>query len=306
MNISDMVRTLCKEVNVSLTEVSRRIGQSPQNLSKKINRQTLSFEEFEQILKCLGIEMKVDFVLPGKQVVKSSSKDGVTNKQMEIMEMTLELERKKIQYFKDISYDFRTSLDVIGGGMNLILNHSSDQAKVEEYVNKMIPATHELMRLVDDNPFNREINTVGNYPRGSISSDSLRNKRVLLVEDNEVNRSIEKDMLEDEGVEIFEAVDGVDALKKITDSGEEAFDFVLMDLQMDNMNGFEATEAIRKLKDKKKAELPIIAMTAMVSREDRDKARKSGMNGFIKKPLDIADLMIALHTAKVIQGGLER
>ncbi|MCQ2503068.1 MAG: response regulator [Saccharofermentans sp.] len=296
MNISEMVRSLCKEVGISLAEVSRRIGQSPQNLSKKINRQTLTFDEFEQILKCLNIEMNVDFILPGQKVIKSSMEDDVVNKQMEIMEMALELERKKIRYFTDVSFDFRTSLDVVGGGMNLILNHSSDQAKVEEYVNKIMPAISELTRLVEDSPFNREISTGSNKAISEVSADKIKGKCMLLVEDNEINRSIERDLLEDKGVVVVEAVDGADALKQITEAKEGFFDFVLMDLQMDNMDGFEATEAIRKLPNKAKADIPIIAMTAMVSEDEQERARVAGMNGFTKKPLDIKSLLCILQT----------
>lgn len=295
MNITEMVRSLCKEVDVSLAEVARRIGQSPQNLSKKINRETLTFEEFEQIVKCLGVEMNIDFILPGEKVIKSSVEKDIVLDQMEILEMQLEVERKKNQYFMNISYDFRTSLDILRGGLNLIANHSGERDKVEEYIRKVLPAANELTRLVEDNPFNREIRTVGNKRITTISADRLKGKRMLLVEDNELNRSIARDLLEDEGIFVEEAVDGAEAVNKIVDADEGHFDFVLMDIQMANMNGYEATEAIRRLENRKKANIPIVAMTAMVSEKEREKAQNVGMNGFIKKPVDVERLIYILQ-----------
>ena len=120
-------------------------------------------------------------------------------------------------------------------------------------------------------------------------------KRLLLVEDNELNREIAEVILEEAGFTIETAPDGTDAVAMIEASEEGHYDAVLMDVQMPVMNGYEATKAIRAMERKDVKNLPIIAMTANAMEEDKEKALKSGMNAHIAKPLDIELLMKALH-----------
>lgn len=120
-------------------------------------------------------------------------------------------------------------------------------------------------------------------------------KRLLLVEDNELNREIAEVILEEAGFEIEAAPDGTDAVSMLEKSPEGYYDAVLMDVQMPVMNGYEATKAIRAMKRRDVKSLPIIAMTANAMEEDREAAIKSGMNAHIAKPLDIELLMAVLH-----------
>ncbi len=120
-------------------------------------------------------------------------------------------------------------------------------------------------------------------------------KRLLLVEDNELNREIAEVILEEAGFEIEAAPDGTDAVSMLEKSPEGYYDAVLMDVQMPVMNGYEATKAIRAMKRRDVKILPIIAMTANAMEEDREAAIKSGMNAHIAKPLDIGLLMDVLH-----------
>ena len=291
MNLSENVRTLSKELKVSMAEIARRTGQSPQNLSKKLNKETLTFEDFEHILKCLGVEMEVSFYLPGNQTLSGQANDNILREQMEILEMQLEVERKKSRYMTNLGFEFRTALDAINGGINLAKNHSNDAKKVEEYLNRILPAMSNLMKLVEDTPFNRELIGEKNEEAKAADIEKLKGKRILLVEDNELNRSLAKELLEDVGIQIVEAVDGVGAINRVIENESGYFDYILMDLQMPNMDGFGATKAIRTLADEKKASLPIIAMTARVTGEDRNAAREAGMNAYLEKPLDINKLV---------------
>ncbi len=120
-------------------------------------------------------------------------------------------------------------------------------------------------------------------------------KRLLLVEDNELNREIAGVILEEAGFVIEMAPDGTDAVTMLEKSAEGYYDAVLMDVQMPVMNGYEATKAIRAMHRKDVKILPIIAMTANAMEEDREAALKSGMNAHIAKPLDIELLMNVLH-----------
>ncbi len=120
-------------------------------------------------------------------------------------------------------------------------------------------------------------------------------KRLLLVEDNELNREIAQVILEEAGFMIECAPDGTDAVAMIEAASEGYYDAVLMDVQMPVMNGYEATKAIRAMERKDVKNLPIIAMTANAMEEDKETALKSGMNAHIAKPLDIELLMSTLR-----------
>ncbi len=120
-------------------------------------------------------------------------------------------------------------------------------------------------------------------------------KKLLLVEDIEVNREIALMILEEVGFEVDYAVNGKDAVEKIAASAPGDYDAVLMDIQMPVMNGYEATAAIRKLENKKLAAIPIIAMTANAFSEDVERAKAVGMNDHIAKPLDVPKMMETLQ-----------
>ncbi len=112
-------------------------------------------------------------------------------------------------------------------------------------------------------------------------------RRILLVEDNELNREIAQAILEETGFAVETAPDGTDAVDMVRRAGEWYYDAVLMDVQMPVMDGYEATRAIRALPRGDVRDLPIIAMTANAMEEDKETALKSGMNAHIAKPLDI-------------------
>jgi len=119
-------------------------------------------------------------------------------------------------------------------------------------------------------------------------------KKILLVEDNELNQEVAKTILEESGMIVDVADDGVKAVEKITEAEDDRYDIVLMDIQMPNMDGFEATKRIRAMKGSPKSKIPIIAMTANAFDDDKKSALMVGMDGFIAKPIDIAALMNAL------------
>ena len=112
-------------------------------------------------------------------------------------------------------------------------------------------------------------------------------KRILLVEDNELNREIAEAILAETGFTVESAPDGTDAVDMVSRSKEYYYDAVLMDVQMPVMDGYEATRTIRSLPRQDVKSLPIIAMTANAMEEDKENALKCGMNAHISKPLDI-------------------
>ncbi len=123
----------------------------------------------------------------------------------------------------------------------------------------------------------------------------VEGKRVLLVEDNELNREICQELLEMAGFTVDTAEDGKIAVEKVQEAPAGTYDVILMDIQMPIMDGYEATREIRCLVEGKKAGIPIFALTANAFAEDRRRAIEAGMNGHIAKPIDIPSLMKTLR-----------
>ncbi len=117
---------------------------------------------------------------------------------------------------------------------------------------------------------------------------SFHGKRILLVEDNEMNREIASEILSEDGVIVTAAEDGTKAIELLRSVGPDAYDAILMDIQMPFMNGYEATRKIRKMYPE--SNIPIIALSANAFEEDRLKSIEAGMNEHIAKPIDIAIL----------------
>ncbi len=122
----------------------------------------------------------------------------------------------------------------------------------------------------------------------------LTGKKILLVEDNELNQEIAAEILKEAGFIVDIAEDGIVAVDKMASAPSDSYDLILMDIQMPKMNGFMATREIRTLSDNRKANIPIIAMTANAFDEDKKDAFACGMNGFIAKPINIKELMSTL------------
>lgn len=115
----------------------------------------------------------------------------------------------------------------------------------------------------------------------------FKGKRILLVEDNELNREIAEELIGATGASVESAEDGVQAVKKFKESAEGYYDLILMDVQMPHMDGYEATRCIRALGRSDAQKVPIFAMTANAFAEDVQKSREAGMNAHISKPLNI-------------------
>ena len=127
------------------------------------------------------------------------------------------------------------------------------------------------------------------------AGSDFRGRCILLVEDNELNREIAVEILNEYGFLIDSAENGAEAVEKVKNSEPGNYDLVLMDVQMPVMNGYEATKQIRALDDPALAGITILAMTANAFDEDRKKALKCGMDGFLSKPIVIEELISTLQ-----------
>ncbi len=169
----------------------------------------------------------------------------------------------------------KSLVDMMGGGITV----KSEQGKGSEF-------TISLRFPIG------EAKTEQTPPAAKASASA--GKKLLVVEDNELNLEIASTLLKEAGFEVDTAENGKIAVEKVEAASADRYDLILMDIQMPEMDGYEATRRIRALPDAKKAALPIVAMTANAFEDDRKNALHAGMNGHIAKPLDIQKLFQVL------------
>lgn len=126
--------------------------------------------------------------------------------------------------------------------------------------------------------------------RFHLDEEDLKGKRILLVDDNEINREIAQELLTGEGYIVETADDGSVALEMVKNSKPQYFDLIIMDIQMPVMDGHEATKAIRALDNRKLAGIPIIALSANAFAEDYMRSIEAGMDAHIPKPIRIEEM----------------
>ena len=128
-----------------------------------------------------------------------------------------------------------------------------------------------------------------------ISREILKDRSILLAEDNDLNAEIAAVILERAGLKVERVEDGLQCISRITEMPAGTYDIILMDIQMPKMDGYKATQTIRNLSDQEKACIPIIAMTANAFTEDRIRAKEAGMDEHISKPVDGNLLVKVIH-----------
>ena len=178
----------------------------------------------------------------------------------------------------------------IGSGQVLSSAYSSEKAKaagIDAFIAKPLFRSR-LTATLRQFTSGRKEKTARNYLE-ELSESDYTGKRILLVEDNELNREIAGEILQMTGTKVETAENGKIAVEKVEASPKGSYDLIFMDIQMPVMNGYEATAAIRSLPGAK-GKLPIVAMTANAFAEDVQLAQNTGMNGHIAKPLDMNKL----------------
>lgn len=132
-------------------------------------------------------------------------------------------------------------------------------------------------------------------PQAQAEQPDFKGKRLLVVEDNKLNREITVTILEQTGIITEQAEDGSVAVKMVKEAAPGYYDLILMDIQMPIMDGYEATKQIRALPDKRLAQLPIIAVSANAFEEDKKASLAAGMDGHIAKPINVPDLFALMQ-----------
>lgn len=161
------------------------------------------------------------------------------------------------------------------------IEHSAREAGVNAFLSKPVFASSLYNMLLSVTGIEKAVQV----PGGAASRPALKGLRVLLAEDNDLNREIAVELLKMAGMEIDCALNGQEAVERFL-SGEKQYDLILMDVQMPVMDGYQATQAIRRSGCPRAGSIPIVAMTADAFHEDVVKAEEAGMDGHLSKPID--------------------
>ena len=195
--------------------------------------------------------------------------------------------------FEPFSREHNTTIGKVGGtglGMSVVkrmIDLMGGSIEVKSELGKGTVFTFTLMHKVADEKYYCQKMETADAPD---MKENLRGKHVLLAEDNDLNAEIAIAVLEETGLIIERVEDGIQCVNRIEQMPSGTYDLILMDIQMPNMDGYKATQFIRRLDDKKKAEVPIIAMTANAFAEDVQAALNAGMNEHVAKPIDVEKL----------------
>ena len=224
-----------------------------------------------------------------------SARQEVTELRQEL-EQLQESAQSHRAFTEQISDDVRTPLNSVLGFATLAARHVQEPDRVNAYLEKLVESAGELLTKMEYGLGTKDLV----YERTALSTTvdkpvDLAGRRVLVVEDNQLNREITEEILKEAGMLVECAGDGQEAFQCITTSKPGYYDLVLMDIHMPVMDGYEATKIIRRLRSKFLAEIPILAMTADVAKEDKQKAFQAGMDGYVEKPFRIQQLLRAMQ-----------
>ncbi len=210
-----------------------------------------------------------------------------------------------------LSHGIRTPLNSLLGYITVIDKYRLDHTKFDECIVKLKESCKSILSLIDEMVVSSGIGAdsvrtidIESEQTGKRGLDrglfTLAGRRVLIVEDNELNREMAREILEQYRMIVEEASDGAVAVDMVYNSNPGYYDFILMDIQMPYMDGYEAAREIRKLEDKQLAQIPIVALSANIFESD-EMAKAAGMNERLTKPVNIEKLLKVLQKYNKIQ-----
>ena len=289
MKTAETINIVCSELGLTKAELAKRMGMHPSSLYRKLARESMSFEELQQCLDVLGVTIEFKLRYPDGSVRSSQANHEILLERMDLLEKELEAARRAAEFQKKSLRDLRTELNSAVGYMELGIRHGS---QAEDYLEKL--------QLVLSNMESSIACALGESLHDEAAAEAPENierlagKRVLLVDDNELNREILKEILLDHGLIVEEAGNGSQAVAAVKGREPGYYHFILMDIEMPVMDGYEATLRIRKLPNRIRANIPVIALTANAVPENRERAAAVGMDDFLVKPTNSARLLRSL------------
>ena len=289
MKTAETINTVCSELGISKADLAKRMGMLPSSLYRKLARESMTFEEFQECLDVLGVTIEFNLRYPDGSTRSSQVNHEMLLEKTDMLETELEAARKAVEFHRNSLKDLRTELSSAVGYAELGARHTS---RIEEYSEKI----QVVLTNMESTIACALGETVNNEPavEEPESIEKLEGRRVLIVDDNELNREIMKETLLDHGLLVEEAGNGSDAINAVKAKEPGYYHFILMDIEMPVMDGYEATMRIRKLPNRIRANIPIIALTANAFPEDRERATEVGMDAFLAKPITSARLLKSL------------
>ena len=239
----------------------------------QLNNEADDFGEYEIRVKDSGIGMSAEFAATVFEAFTRERTSTVSKIQGTGLGMSIT----------------KSIIDLMGGTIDVV---TAPGEGTEFIIRVKLELKPELEKLEAEEEAKAEENLSETH--GAEEETAFANKKLLLVDDIEVNREIATMILMQAGFVVETAADGKEAVGKVSASKPGDFDAVLMDIQMPVMDGYEATRAIRKLDNPELAKIPIIAMTANAFSEDVQAAKEAGMNDHIAKPIDLKQMMETL------------
>lgn len=289
MKTAETINIVCSELGISKSELAKRMGMLPSSLYRKLSRESMTLEEFQKCLGVLGVDIEFNLKFPDGNVRSSQANHEMLLEKMDVLETELEAARKATEFHKKSLRDLRTELNSAVGYAELGRRQGS---KAEEYIEKLqlvlanmdSAIAYSLGETQDEEPMSEALDNV----------ELLVGMRVLLVDDNDMNREIMKEILVSHGLVVEEAENGREAVEVVKTQEPGYFHFILMDVEMPVMDGYESTMRIRKLPNRIRANVPIIALTANSGIENRERAKEVGMDDFLVKPVNSARMLSSL------------
>lgn len=289
MKTAETINIVCSELGVTKADLAKRMGMLPSSLYRKLGRESMTLEELQKCLDVLGVTIEFQLKYPDGTVGSSQVNHEMLLKKTDMLEMELEAARKALEFHKKSLRDLRTELNSAVGYTELGGRHGS---KAEEYLEKIRGVLTNMEFTIACALGETLDEESGVEDPGNIAM--LEGRRVLLVDDNLLNREMMKEILADHGLLVEEAGNGREALEAVKAKEPGYFHFILMDIEMPVMDGYESTMKIRKLPNRIRANIPIIAFTANAIPANRERATEVGMDDFLVKPINSARLLSIL------------
>lgn len=289
MRTAETINAVCSELGITKAELAKRMGLHPSSLYRKLSRESMTLEEFQNCLDVLGVTIEFNLRYPGGKVQSSQVNYEMLLEKIDLLEKELETTRKTAEFHRKSLRDLRTELNSAIGYIELGMRHAPE---AEEYLKK-IQMVLSNMECSIAYALGESLNDDSDLEE-SQNMESLGGKRVLLVDDNELNREIMREVLVDHGLMVEEAGNGKEAVLAVKANEPGYYHFILMDIEMPVMDGYEATVKIRNLPNRIRANIPIIALTANAVPENRERASAVGMDDFLVKPTNSARLLKSL------------
>lgn len=289
MKTAETINIVCSELGTTKADLAKRMGIHPSSLYRKLSRESMTFEEFQNCLDVLGVSIEFNIQYPDGKVRSSQANHEILLERMDLLEKELEATRKAAEFHKRSLRDLRTELNNIVGYTELGMRYGSKAEEYLEKIQRVLTNLESTIACVLGESTNDEPDS-----KDSENLEALKGRRVLIVDDNELNREIMKEVLIGHGLLVEEAGNGSEAVAAMKAKEPGYYQFILMDIEMPVLDGYEATMQIRQFPNRIRANVPIIALTSNAVSENRERAAVVGMDDFLVKPTNSMRLLRSL------------